>query len=86
MALVSKPSSESPDPATGPETLEPGLYIVATPIGNLGDVTIRAIDVLRSVSVIACEDTRVTGKLLKAYDIKTRMQRYDDHASPDVRY
>jgi 16S rRNA (cytidine1402-2'-O)-methyltransferase len=85
MLFVSKPSSESPDPASGPKTLEPGLYIVATPIGNLGDVTIRALDVLRRAELIACEDTRVTGKLLKAYDIKTRMQRYDDHASADVR-
>ena len=65
--------------------LDPGLYIVATPIGNLGDITLRAIDVLRGASVIACEDTRVTGKLLKACDVNTRMQRYDDHASPTVR-
>ncbi|MCK0100636.1 16S rRNA (cytidine(1402)-2'-O)-methyltransferase [Qipengyuania sp. S6317L1] len=68
-----------------PKPLDPGLYIVATPIGNLGDVTLRAIDVLRGASVIACEDTRVTGKLLKACDVDTRMQRYDDHASPAVR-
>lgn len=68
-----------------PKPLDPGLYIVATPIGNLGDVTLRAIDVLRGASVIACEDTRVTGKLLKACDVNTRMQRYDDHASPTVR-
>lgn len=74
-------SSESIEP----KPLEPGLYIVATPIGNLGDITLRAIDVLRAVSVIACEDTRVTGKLLKACCVKTRMQRYDDHASPAVR-
>lgn len=66
-------------------SLEPGLYIVATPIGNLGDVTVRALDVLRKASLIACEDTRVTGKLLKAFDIKTRMQRYDDHASEVTR-
>ncbi len=64
---------------------DPGLYIVATPIGNLGDITMRALDVLRGVSVIACEDTRVTGKLLKAYGIETRMQRYDDHASASTR-
>jgi len=68
-----------------PKPLDPGLYIVATPIGNLGDITLRAIDVLRGASVIACEDTRVTGKLLKACDVDTRMQRYDDHASPTVR-
>ncbi len=67
------------------EPLEPGLYIVATPIGNLGDVTMRAVDVLRRANVIACEDTRVTGKLLKAVSATTRMQRYDDHASADVR-
>ena len=65
--------------------LEPGLYIVATPIGNLGDITMRAVDVLRHVDRIACEDTRVTGKLLKALDISNRMQRYDDHSSPDTR-
>lgn len=67
------------------EPLEPGLYIVATPIGNLGDITMRAVDVLRRVSVIACEDTRVTGKLLKAASVETRMQRYDDHASSNTR-
>lgn len=67
------------------EPLEPGLYIVATPIGNLGDITLRAIDVLRRCDVIACEDTRVTGKLLKHLGIATRMQRYDDHASDKQR-
>lgn len=85
MALVSEPFSESPDPSSGSDTLPAGLYIVATPIGNLGDVTLRALGVLQSASLIACEDTRVTGKLLKAHNIKTRMQRYDDHASADVR-
>jgi len=66
-------------------SLEPGLYIVATPIGNLGDMTFRAVDVLKTCSVIACEDTRVTGRLLSRYQIGTRMQRYDDHASDAVR-
>lgn len=60
--------------------LSPGLYIVATPIGNLGDVTSRAVETLRAVSAIACEDTRVTGKLLKHLGIKQRLIRYDDHA------
>ena len=78
---MSVPTSES----MNSKPLDPGLYIVATPIGNLGDITLRAIDVLRGASVIACEDTRVTGKLLKACDVNTRMQRYDDHASPTVR-
>lgn len=81
MALVNTPNSNPMEP----KPLKPGLYIVATPIGNLGDITMRAVDVLRGASVIACEDTRVTGKLLKACNVKTRMQRYDDHASPAVR-
>ena len=67
------------------KNLEPGLYIVATPIGNLGDMTFRAVDTLKACAVIACEDTRVTGRLLSRYEIKTRMQRYDDHASDTVR-
>lgn len=71
--------------SASPEPLDPGLYIVATPIGNLGDITLRAVDVLRRVEVIACEDTRVTGKLLKACGVRTRMQRYDDHASAQTR-
>lgn len=61
--------------------LQPGLYIVATPIGNLGDVTARALEVLRAVSAVACEDTRVTGKLLHLLGIKQRLIRHDDHAS-----
>ena len=66
--------------------LHPGLYIVATPIGNLGDITRRASDVLRGVSAIACEDTRVTGKLLKHLEIPApRLIRYDDHAAPEAR-
>lgn len=68
-----------------PPVLEPGVYIVATPIGNLGDMTVRAIETLMRCDVIACEDTRVTGRLLKHFDIDTRMQRYDDHASPELR-
>jgi 16S rRNA (cytidine1402-2'-O)-methyltransferase len=61
--------------------LPPGLYIVATPIGNLGDITLRAVEVLGGVAAVACEDTRVTGKLLNCLGLKKRMIRYDDHAS-----
>lgn len=61
-------------------TLSPGLYIVATPIGNLGDITLRSVETLRLVSAVACEDTRVTGKLLHHLGIKQRLIRYDDHA------
>jgi len=62
------------------QQLSPGLYIVATPIGNLGDITLRAIEVLRSAAVVACEDTRITGKLLHHLGLDKRMMRYDDHA------
>jgi 16S rRNA (cytidine1402-2'-O)-methyltransferase len=63
----------------------PGLYIVATPIGNLGDITLRGVETLRGVAVVACEDTRVTGKLLHHLGLKKRMIRYDDHASDETR-
>ncbi len=65
--------------------LSPGLYIVATPLGNLGDISVRAISILRSVAAVACEDTRVTGKLLHHLGIKARLLRYDDHASVETR-
>lgn len=55
--------------------------MVATPIGNLGDVTLRALEVLARADVIACEDTRVTAKLLARHAIKNRTTRYDDHNS-----
>lgn len=61
-------------------SLPPGLYIVATPIGNLGDITLRSVEVLRGVGAVACEDTRVTGKLLHHLGLKKRLIRYDDHA------
>ncbi|NMW31388.1 16S rRNA (cytidine(1402)-2'-O)-methyltransferase [Altererythrobacter sp. RZ02] len=68
-----------------PEPLIPGLYIVATPIGNLGDVTIRAVDVLTRCDVVACEDSRVTGKLLKHLGIHKRLIRYNDHSDEKAR-
>lgn len=66
-------------------SLTPGLYIVATPIGNLGDITLRAIDVLSRCEAVACEDTRVTGKLLKHLGISKPLWRYDDHSEAQGR-
>ncbi|MBO9498396.1 MAG: 16S rRNA (cytidine(1402)-2'-O)-methyltransferase [Novosphingobium sp.] len=65
--------------------LQPGLYIVATPIGNLGDITMRSADVLSRCDLVACEDTRVTGKLLKHLGLHKKMWRYDDHSDEAAR-
>ncbi|MDE1917587.1 MAG: 16S rRNA (cytidine(1402)-2'-O)-methyltransferase [Sphingomonadales bacterium] len=67
------------------QRLSPGLYIVATPIGNLGDITLRAAETLRAVAAVACEDTRVTGKLMQHLGCKQRLIRYDDHADEAAR-
>lgn len=59
--------------------LEPALYLVATPIGNLGDVTLRALETLAAADILACEDTRVTRILLARYGISRRMSAYHEH-------
>jgi 16S rRNA (cytidine1402-2'-O)-methyltransferase len=65
--------------------LAPGLYIVSTPIGNLRDITLRALDVLEAADLVLAEDTRVSGKLLFAYGLKNKLERYDEHAAERVR-
>ena len=63
----------------------PGLHIVATPIGNLADITLRALSVLAGVDRILCEDTRVTSRLLRRYGIRTPMGNYHDHNAAKAR-
>jgi len=83
------PSPPPSDDAAGDwapqHALAPGLHLVATPIGNLGDVTLRALWVLRSVDRILCEDTRVTQRLLARYAIDKPLDPYHDHNADRVR-
>jgi 16S rRNA (cytidine1402-2'-O)-methyltransferase len=66
-------------------SLAPGLYVVATPIGNLGDMTLRALATLAAADLLACEDTRVTSVLLRHYGIATRPVAYHDHNAAEMR-
>ncbi len=83
-------TSKSPRPGTtvtgggGDNRLTFGLYVVATPIGNARDITLRALDVLRQTDIVACEDTRRTGKLLALHDVRARMMAYNDHNAARV--
>ena len=82
----SKPGAAGHSAAWEPShALEPGLHLVATPIGNLGDITLRALWVLGGVDRILCEDTRVTGRLLSRFGIATPLEAYHDHNAERVR-
>jgi 16S rRNA (cytidine1402-2'-O)-methyltransferase len=74
---MNQESSDASEPLTAP--LAPGLYLVATPIGNLGDITLRALDVLRRVDRLACEDTRQTQKLLNHFGISKPTESLHEH-------
>ncbi len=65
--------------------IDAGLHLVATPIGNLRDITVRALEVLAAAGLVACEDTRVTGRLLDHYGIATPMMPYHDHNAAEAR-
>ncbi len=72
-------------PLSAGAPLAPGLYVVATPLGNARDITLRALDVLHGVDAIYCEDTRVTGKLAALYAIKTKRRAYHEHNAAAMR-
>jgi 16S rRNA (cytidine1402-2'-O)-methyltransferase len=76
---------EELNPGLMEKILAPGLHVVATPIGNLGDLSLRAADTLRNADRILAEDTRVTAKLLAHIAAKVPMTRYDDHTSDKQR-
>ncbi len=65
--------------------MAPGLYVTATPIGHLGDVTLRALSTMAAVDTLLCEDTRTTAKLLERYGIRTRLMAYHEHNAAKVR-
>jgi 16S rRNA (cytidine1402-2'-O)-methyltransferase len=74
-----------PPPVLDEAPLAPGLYVVATPIGNLRDITLRALDVLAGCDLVLAEDTRVTAKLLAAFGLSKRLERYDEHGAERTR-
>jgi 16S rRNA (cytidine1402-2'-O)-methyltransferase len=84
--IPSKPDWPKPaaDATVNPRRV-PGLHLVATPIGNLSDISLRALSILRGADRIYCEDTRVTTRLLARYGIRTPLETYHDHNAEHVR-
>jgi 16S rRNA (cytidine1402-2'-O)-methyltransferase len=74
-----------PPPKLDDAPLAAGLYVVATPIGNLRDITLRALDILAVADLVLAEDTRVAAKLLQAYGLSARLERYDEHGAERTR-
>ncbi len=95
--MRAKPFSASSEPAhssrsfavaghlIGASKAAPGLYLVATPIGNLGDITLRALETLAGVDIIACEDTRITRRLLERFSINATLKQYHEHNAEQAR-
>jgi len=94
-AVSTNPSNVAEDPARRSYAIAgerlsapkpaPGLYLVATPIGNLGDITLRALETLAGVDVIACEDTRITRRLTERYGISAQLTPYHEHNAAAAR-
>src|SRR5438309_10988526 len=78
-------AARPPPPHLDDSGLAPGLYVVATPLGNLRDITLRALDVLAGADLVLAEDTRVAGKLLQAYGLSAKLERYDEHGAERTR-
>ncbi len=84
--IANEKTRRQPNGPPAESKLPPGLYIIATPIGNIRDMTLRGLDILATADVVVCEDKRVTGKLLKAYDIRVnKLLAYHDHNAEAVR-
>jgi 16S rRNA (cytidine1402-2'-O)-methyltransferase len=80
--LAGRGAAESPGRPAGAAAESGTLYVVATPIGNLGDITLRALEVLRSVAVVAAEDTRLTRRIWARHGIETPLVSYHAHSDP----
>ena len=76
---MNRPSGEPKSRTDPAQALDPGLYVIATPIGNLRDMTLRAIDTLRAADEVLAEDTRVARRLMDAHDIRAKVSPYHDH-------